>query len=151
MLGTDRSGTTNDFTVSGDGIQSQDNPSNNFPTISPNYMPFDDPSILMDLTTNQASIVFSADVIAYTGVVEAVELYYNFGDGFIPIEMQEEEGLGGHYYTPLTGLYNGMIIEYDALKVMQKGSTFELHIDNSSLGYSLDGDDEIVAWGKFNS
>ncbi len=46
---------------------------------------------------------------------------------------------------------NGMIIEYDALQVMQKGSTFELHIDNSSLGYSLDGDDEIVAWGKFNS
>ena len=46
---------------------------------------------------------------------------------------------------------NGMIIEYDALKVMQKGSTFELHIDNSSLGYSLDGGDEVVAWGKFNS
>ena len=46
---------------------------------------------------------------------------------------------------------NGMIIEYDALKVMQKGSTFELHIDNSSLGYSLDGDDELVASGKFNS
>lgn len=46
---------------------------------------------------------------------------------------------------------NGMIMEYDALKVMQKGSTFELHIDNSSLGYSLDGADEVVAWGKFNS
>lgn len=46
---------------------------------------------------------------------------------------------------------NGMIMEYDALKVMQKGSTFELHIDNSSLGYSLDGGDEVVAWGKFNS
>ena len=46
---------------------------------------------------------------------------------------------------------NGMLIEYDALKVMQKGSTFELHIDDSSLGYSLEGDDEIVAWGKFNS
>lgn len=46
---------------------------------------------------------------------------------------------------------NGMIIEYDALKIMQKGSTFELHIDNSSLGYSLEGDDEVVAWGKFNS
>ena len=46
---------------------------------------------------------------------------------------------------------NGMIIEFDALKVMQKGSTFELHIDDSNLGYSLDGDDEVVAWGKFNS
>jgi hypothetical protein len=46
---------------------------------------------------------------------------------------------------------NGMIIEYDALKIMQKGSTFELHIDNSSLGYNLESDDEVVAWGKFNS
>ena len=46
---------------------------------------------------------------------------------------------------------NGMIIEYDALKVMQKGSTFELHIDDSSLGYELDSSDEVVAWGKFNS
>ena len=46
---------------------------------------------------------------------------------------------------------NGMIIEFDALKVMQKGSTFELHIDNSSLGYDLESSDEVVAWGKFNS
>ena len=46
---------------------------------------------------------------------------------------------------------NGMIIEYDALKVMQKGSTFELHIDDTNLGYELDSNDEIVAWGKFNS
>ena len=46
---------------------------------------------------------------------------------------------------------NGMIMEFDALKIMQKGSSLELHIDNSSLGYSLEGDDEVVAWGKFNS
>jgi len=46
---------------------------------------------------------------------------------------------------------NGMIMEFDALKIMQKGSSLELHIDNSSLGYSLDGGDEVVAWGKFNS
>ena len=46
---------------------------------------------------------------------------------------------------------NGMIIEFDALKVMQKGSSFELHIDNSSLGYDLESSDEVVAWGKFNS
>ena len=46
---SDRSGTTNDFTVSGDGMQSQDNPSNNFPTISPNYMPFDDPIFYPDI------------------------------------------------------------------------------------------------------
>ena len=97
-------------------------------------MPFDDPSILMDLTTNQASIVFSADVIAYTGVIEAVELYYNFGDGFTPIEMQEE-GLGCHYYVPLTGLYNGMIIEYYIQAVNSEGiiQTFPSNAPNNTL------------------
>jgi hypothetical protein len=34
---------------------------------------------------------------------------------------------------------------------MQKGSTFELHIDDTNLGYELDSNDEIVVWGKFNS
>ena len=55
------------------------------------------------------------------------------------------------YFMRQTIIVMSRKIEYDALKVLQKGSTFELHIDNSSLGYSLDGDDEIVAWGKFNS
>ena len=39
-------------------------------------MLFDDPAILIDMYDN-ASIVFSASVTAYTGVVEGVELYYN--------------------------------------------------------------------------
>jgi len=101
-------------------------------------MPFDDPSILMDLTTNQASIVFSADVIAYTGVIEAVELYYNLGDGFIPIEMQEE-GLEGHYYAPLTGLYNGMIIEYYIQAVNSEGiiQTFPSNAPNNTVTFII--------------
>ena len=45
---SDRSGTTNDWTLVGDGLQSQDNPSNNFPEISMDYMPYDDPSIYID-------------------------------------------------------------------------------------------------------
>jgi len=46
---------------------------------------------------------------------------------------------------------NGMILEQDALNIKQDGSTFELHMDGDSLGYNLSSDDEIVAWGKFNS
>jgi len=92
----------------------------------------------MDLTTNQASIVFSADVIAYTGVIEAVELYYNFGDGFIPIEMQEE-GLGDHYYAPLTGLYNGMIIEYYIQAINSEGiiQTFPSNAPNNTVTFII--------------
>ena len=47
---------------------------------------------------------------------------------------------------------NGMIMEFDALSIQQNpANEFELHINTDSLGYSLQSDDEIVAWGKFNS
>jgi len=47
---------------------------------------------------------------------------------------------------------NGMLMEYDALTIQQNPSNdFELHINTNSLGYTLESDDEIVAWGKFNS
>ena len=44
----------------------------------------------------------------------------------------------------------GMIIEYDAIDVQQSGSTFLMKVNPSSLGYGLDSNDEIVAWGKWN-
>tara|TARA_B100001094_G_scaffold267498_1_gene270806 strand:+ start:4165 stop:5016 length:852 start_codon:yes stop_codon:yes gene_type:complete len=50
-----------------------------------------------------------------------------------------------HFYL------NGMILEQDALEVQQSGSIFKVHMDADSLGYNLSTDDEIVAWGKFNS
>ena len=46
---------------------------------------------------------------------------------------------------------NGMIMEPDALTVQQSGSIFEVNVNNSNMGYSLNIGDEIVAWGKFNS
>lgn len=46
---------------------------------------------------------------------------------------------------------NGMLMEYDALTIEQSGSKFLTHINSTSLGYNLTSDDEVVAWGKFNS
>ena len=46
---------------------------------------------------------------------------------------------------------NGMLMEPDAITIEQSGSTFLTHINASSLGYNLTGNDEVVAWGKFNS
>ena len=82
-------------------------------------MPFDDPSILTDMYGN-SSIIFSANVTAYTGVVEGVELYYDLGNGFTAIEMQQQ-GLGGYYSAVLDGIYNGMIIEYYIQAVNSEG------------------------------
>ena len=46
---------------------------------------------------------------------------------------------------------NGQYMEHDAIEVQQSGATFLLKVNNSSIGYDLETDDEIVALGKFNS
>ena len=46
---------------------------------------------------------------------------------------------------------NGQYMEHDAIKIRQAGSTFQLHVDTGSIGYVLEADDEIFAYGKFNS
>jgi len=47
---------------------------------------------------------------------------------------------------------NGPYMEHDALTIQQKNSTeFLLKVNTTSIGYSLESDDEILAIGKFNS
>jgi len=46
---------------------------------------------------------------------------------------------------------NGMIMEQDALSISQNSSDFILTINVNNIGYELDSNDEIIAWGKFNS
>jgi hypothetical protein len=46
---------------------------------------------------------------------------------------------------------NGQYMEHDALEIQQVGSVFVLKVNNDSIGYNLESDDEILAIGKFNS
>ena len=46
---------------------------------------------------------------------------------------------------------NGQLMEHDGVSVRQAGTSFLLHIDGDSIGYDLTTEDEVVAWGKFNS
>jgi len=46
---------------------------------------------------------------------------------------------------------NGQLMEHDGISVQQNGSSLAVHIDGDSIGYDLTNDDEVVAWGKFNS
>ena len=46
---------------------------------------------------------------------------------------------------------NGQIMENDALTIQQSGTSFLLKVDSDSIGYDLESNDEIIAWGKFNS
>jgi len=46
---------------------------------------------------------------------------------------------------------NGQYMEHDALSIQQEGSNFILLVSTGSIGYDLEADDEILAWGKFNA
>ena len=47
---------------------------------------------------------------------------------------------------------NGQYMEHDALTINQKATgSFHLQVNTTSIGYSLESDDEILAIGKFNS
>ena len=46
---------------------------------------------------------------------------------------------------------NGMIMEHDSVNIQQNASSFLLKVDNNTIGYNLEVDDEFVAFGKFNS
>jgi len=61
-------------------------------------------------------------------------------------------GLTGTTENDFMFFINGMLIENDALEIVQKTSTnLELRLDTSELGYSLESDDEVIGFGKFNS
>jgi len=46
---------------------------------------------------------------------------------------------------------NGTMMEHDSLNVEQSSSLFLLKVNNNTIGYNLEGADELVAWGKFES
>ena len=46
---------------------------------------------------------------------------------------------------------NGQYMEHDAIAIEQSGSSLLLKVDNDSIGYALESDDEIISIGKFNS
>ena len=46
---------------------------------------------------------------------------------------------------------NGQYMEHDALEIQQANGAFYLKVDTDSIGYILESDDEILAWGKFDS
>ena len=74
---------------------------------------------LEDMPFEDSSLSITATVQAYTGIIDAVELYYNIGDGWVAQEMLPTFGVG--YEGIITGLYDGMIIEYYIMAVNSEG------------------------------
>tara|TARA_E500000305_G_scaffold75070_1_gene60862 strand:- start:445 stop:1302 length:858 start_codon:yes stop_codon:yes gene_type:complete len=71
---------------------------------------------------------------------------------FTAVTASAPTGLSGTTEEDFMFFINGMLIENDALTIVQKTSTnLELRLDTSGLGYELESDDEVIGFGKFNS
>ena len=71
---------------------------------------------------------------------------------FTAVTASAPSGVTGTTENDFIFFVNGMMIENDALEIVQKTSTnLELRLNTSELGYSLESDDEVIGFGKFNS
>ena len=84
-------------------------------------------------------------IFAHTGSISNSTASFNAVTASVDTDLTGTTKSDFHFYL------NGMILEQDALVIQQSSSVFELHMNTSTLGYNLSNDDEIVAWGKFNS
>ena len=73
-----------------------------------------------DIPFEDSMLTFTAEVNAYTGDVDAVELYYDIGDGWQTAEMIQQFG-GNIYEVSLQDLYNGLLVNYYILAVNSEG------------------------------
>jgi len=75
-----------------------------------------------DMPFSQNYLEFSANVNAFSGVIDAVELHYDIGEGWVTRSMSSI-GIGDTYELIIDGLYDGMLIEYYILGVNSEGIT----------------------------
>ena len=70
---------------------------------------------------------------------------------FTAVTASAPSGMTGTTKNDFIFFINGQYMEHDALAIQQSGSYFYLKVNNDSIGYDLESDDEVLAIGKFNS
>lgn len=114
------------------------------------------------LLTESASKAYVDNNISSAGSITDEDLYIrkNFNKtaisilnntaSFSAISASSPDGVTATSETDFLFFNNGNIMEHDSLTIEQSGSTFLLIVNPSGIGYNLESDDEIKAWGKFN-
>jgi len=110
------------------------------------------------LATESGSKVYADDNISATVVEPYLRKNFNKNASsitnntasFTAVTASAPDGITSTSESDFLFWNNGQIMEHDALTIQQSGSTFLLIVDGSSLGYNLETNDEIKAWGKFD-
>ena len=72
-----------------------------------------------DIPFEDSELLITAEVSAFTGQIEGVELTYDIGEGWVTTEM--EQSFLNVYQGIIPGLYNGMLIEYYIMAINSEG------------------------------
>ena len=114
------------------------------------------------LTTENASKAYTVSEIGTSGAATTTDLYLrknynktatsilNNTASFSAISASSPVGITSTSETDFLFFNNGNIMEHDSLTIEQSGSIFLLIVNPSGIGYNLESNDEIKAWGKFN-
>ena len=117
-----------------------DGSSTSFATENATKQFFLDTGILDKNTYNRKSFVHTGSFISANT------------SSFTAVTASAPTGLSATSEEDFMFFINGMLIENDALEIVQKTSaSLELRLNTSGLGYSLESDDEVIGFGKFNS
>ncbi|MBI65841.1 MAG: hypothetical protein CMG64_06080 [Candidatus Marinimicrobia bacterium] len=74
---------------------------------------------LEDMPFTDSELLVTAQVSAYSGIIESVELHYNIGDRW---EVQEmSSSFSNSYNGVISGIYDGMIVQYYITAVNSEG------------------------------
>ena len=76
-------------------------------------------SPIQDSPFEESELLIQANVSAYTGNIEGVELIYDIGEGWVSTEM--ESSFGNNYAGVIPNLYNGMLVEYYIMAINSEG------------------------------
>ena len=102
------------------------------------------------LTVNGVATTTTNDYLRKNFVKKATSITVPSTASFTAITASAPSGITSTNEQDFLFFINGQYMEHDALTIKQTGSTFLLLVDNSSIGYDLETDDEIIAQGKFN-
>ena len=111
-------------------------------------------NITGSLTLNGSEIAAASDSDLYLRkcfVKKATSITIPSTASFTAITASAPTGITATEENDFIFFINGQYMEHDALAIQQAGSTFHLIVNTSSIGYDLESDDEVIAWGKFNS
>ena len=116
------------------------------------------------LATESSSLAYATNELGGSGAATATDLYLrknynkiasvvsnNTASFNAALTASSPDGITSTSEDDFMFFNNGQVMEHDALQIQQSRGTFYLIADSDNLGYNLSSDDDIKAWGKFES